>query len=252
MRTLIDQLAEDAVDLNGVIIPGDLIERRLGSHAFNLVVYNGGTEYQVSLLGTGTAIKFRGRSLLVATQHQLVGMARERVAMLTDDNEGVAITSGGYVRTDPSSESDAYDLIAFDFTEPCQKRPDLRKRFFDLRSMPPDLRGVTDSVVILTGCPTKDQTYDVEQNNHIGIARRHVLCHPTQDQPSDDALVRLRAIKPMPHDPDGMSGGSAFVIFDTPNGLKAHFAGIVVRGGLELFHIIRAGYVLAFLNRFYE
>ena len=62
----------------------------------------------------------------------------------------------------------------------------------------------------------------------------------------------ISASVPMPHDPDGMSGGSAFVIVDTPAGLTAYFAGIVVRGGLEFFHVIRAGYVLAFLNRFFK
>ena len=46
-----------------------------------------------------------------------------------------------------------------------------------------------------------------------------------------------------------MSGGSAFVIQWENGRLMAYFAGIIVRGGKELFQILKGGLVIAFLNR---
>jgi hypothetical protein len=45
-----------------------------------------------------------------------------------------------------------------------------------------------------------------------------------------------------------MSGGSAFVIQIEHGQPRAYFAGIILRGGEEFFTILKAGYVIAFLN----
>jgi len=101
--------------------------------------------------------------------------------------------------------------------------------------------------MLLAGYPSADQQYDIHENNHLGIARRHVVCLP-EAQPSDAALLTVKAQRPLDLHPDGMSGGSAFVIQWEDGKPSAYFAGIIVRGGTELFHILKAGFVIAFLN----
>lgn len=45
-----------------------------------------------------------------------------------------------------------------------------------------------------------------------------------------------------------MSGGPAFVVQLHHGSPKAFFAGLIVRGGTEHFHILKVGYVMEFLR----
>jgi hypothetical protein len=47
----------------------------------------------------------------------------------------------------------------------------------------------------------------------------------------DPALSCLRSNEPLGFDPDGMSGGSAFVVQVVDGEFRAYFAGLVVTGG---------------------
>lgn len=248
--SILENLCGLAVDVNGLIVPGQLIEGALSRHAFNLVVHLNHEVYKISLVGSGTAVRFRGREILLTTKHQLKGIDPQQVAMLTDDNN--IITSGGFRHYNGKSDSDAYDIVAFDFTAPCADRPELKKRFFDLRGgAPPSSLNVNVLAILLSGFPAVDQDYDVYEKNHIGLARRNITCEP-HEQPSDEALLRVRAVQPLEIDPDGMSGGSAFVIQLVDGQPRAYFGGIVVRGGREFFSILKPGFVIAFLDAIFD
>ncbi|PRD44391.1 hypothetical protein C5748_07375 [Phyllobacterium phragmitis] len=245
-KTVLSQFARLSVDVNGLTIPGRSIESVLARHAFNLVVNNDDEIFKVSLIGSATAVRFRGRDILLTTQHQLGGVDMSQVAMLTDSGSHI-ITSGGSRGYDPHPDSDAHDIVAFDFTEPCKDWPVLKKRFFELTRRPPDVPNDQVLAILLSGYPSDDQTYEVHENNHLGLARRHVACLP-HSQPSDQALLTVQAVRPLKEHPDGMSGGPAFVIQLEVGGPRAYFAGIILRGGRTYFHILKAGFVFEFLN----
>jgi hypothetical protein len=243
---IFDQFAGFGVNVNGLIVPGRSIEGVLARHAFNLVVNNHDETFKVSLIGSATAVRRCGREILLATHHQLRGIEPSQVSMLTDTGSHV-ITSGGYRGFLPHPETDANDIVALDFSEPCKDRPELRKRFFDLSKVPPEVSGSDVIAMLLSGYPADDQTYDIHENNHLGLTRRNVVCQP-HSQPRDDALLSLRVLRPLEKHPDGMSGGSAFVIRLEHGKPHAYFAGIIVRGGRDSFTILKAGVVCAFLD----
>ena len=248
--TILENLCGLAVDVNGLIIPGQLIEGVLSRHAFNLVVNRNHEVYKISLVGSGTAVRYRDREILLTTKHQVRGIDPRQVAMLTDDDN--IITSAGFRQYNVESDSDAYDIVAFDFTAPCADRPELKKRFFDLRGgAPPASLNVNVLAIVLSGFPVADQAYEVYEKNHIGLARRNITCEP-HEQPSDVALLRVRTVQPLEIDPDGMSGGSAFVIQLVDGQPRAYFGGIVVRGGREFFSILKPGFVVAFLDAVFD
>lgn len=245
---VLDQFAGHGVEVNGLIVPGRAIESTLARHALNLVVNNPDETFKVSLIGSATAVCRGGRQILLTTQHQLRGVEPTQVSMLTDSGSHI-ITSGGYRGFLPHPQTDAHDIVAFDFTEPCKDRPELKKHFFDLSKVPPDV-AVGDPAVIamlLSGYPATDQNYDVYENNHLGLVRRQVVCQP-HAQPSDNALLTVRVVRPLERYPDGMSGGSAFVIRLERGRPHAYFAGIIIRGGRDSFTIMRASVVRAFIN----
>jgi hypothetical protein len=241
--TIFDQFAGHGVDVNGLIVPGRAIEGVLARHAFNLVVNNNDETFKVSLVGSATAVRRGGREILLSTHHQLRGIEPSQVAMLTDNGSHV-ITSGGYrgFLAHPDTEAtDAHDIVAFDFTEPCKDRPELKKCFFELSRVPPEVQDSNVVAMLLSGYPADDQIYDIHENNHLGLARRNVVCQP-HSQSSDDAMLTLRVVRPLEKHPDGMSGGSAFVIRLEHGEPHAYFAGIIV------FTILKASVVCAFLD----
>jgi hypothetical protein len=244
--TIFDQFAGLSVDINGLIVPGRSIEGVLARHAFNLVVNNNDETYKVSLVGSATAVRRGGREILLSTHHQLRGIEPSQVSMLTDTGSHI-ITSGGYRGFLPHPQTDAHDIVAFDFTEPCKDRPELKKCFFDLSRVPPEVQGSDVIAMLLSGYPADDQIYDIYENNHLGLTRRNVVCQP-YSQPSDDALLSLRVVRPLEKHPDGMSGGSAFVIRLERGEPHAYFAGIIIRGGRKSFTILKAGVACAFID----
>lgn len=239
-------LTGQSVEINGVIIPGRSIEDRLVRHAFNLVVHNDDPVYRVSIIGSATAVRFRDRYILLCTNHQLDGFDPERVAMLLDDG-GLLVTSGGYRSPRITAETDACDLAAFDFTEPVLAHPSLSSRFFNIREVPPPTAQADIIGFVLAGFPSTTQDYDLEANNHLGTSRFRVLCLPDGFS-NDPALIRLRATTTINVNPDGMSGGSVFVIQVVEGRFHAYFAGIIARGGTEFFHVLDPGFVTNFLN----
>lgn len=250
-RMLLESFAALSVNVNGLIVPGRSIEQVLARHALNLVVMNDCETFKVSLFGSATAVKFLDRFILLCTGHQLKGVDPKRVSMLKDDGS-VLVTSGGVRHYQPSLDTDAYDIVAFDFTEPVAAHPDLKKRFFDLQEVPPEAPGSNVTAVLLAGYPSKEQLYDLGDNNRLGLTRRHVVCLPERRQPSDPVLLQLRVETPLSSSPDGMSGGSAFVILSSARELRAFFAGIVVRGGTHNFYVLKSGYVMAFLRGVFD
>lgn len=241
---VLDHLVQTSAWLNGILIPGQLIEGILSRHTFNVFVTTDDETFSVQIRGSGTAIRFNGLDLLICSQHQLAGVERQRVAMWADG--GTLLTSGGMGHFSPSPVTDANDLVVFNFTEPVAAYPELRPRFFNLTRRRPYNQEVVG--VVLVGCPTADQSYDVYDSNHIGLVRRTIVCRPDPVLPNDPATLRVIPNTPMTVDPDGMSGGSAYLVHIGPDGFELDFAGVIVQGNAERLTVIKAGVVLDFLD----
>jgi hypothetical protein len=242
---VLGHLAATSATLNGVVIPGRAIEATIARYAFNVFILTDYEAFPVILRGTGTAIRFEGRELFVCTQHQLSGIQLEKVGMMTEGG-GKLVTSGGTRYFTLSDQTDGNDLITFNFSEPVAANPQFRPRFFNL--MWPEHLDTEVVAYVVTGCATDDQHYDIEDNNHIGVARRSVVCRLSETQPQDPAMLSLDSQEPMRFNPDGMSGGSVFVVHRDQAGYWVDFAGIVAQGGNGIFRIIRAAFVHRFLK----
>ena len=170
----------------------------------------------------------------------------EDVSLLGRDGRNL-ITSSGVRHFNDESNPHYRDLAAFEFTEPCEAHPELRERFFDLREVPPTARKTDIVFAIVAGFPSEDQRYELEDKNHIGKFKRIVVCQP-DPATYDPALLCLRTTEPLGFDPDGMSGGSAFVVQVVDGEFRAYFAGLVATGGGDRFHIIKVGDIYRFLT----
>lgn len=243
---VLERMIGTSVSFNGLLIPASSLTAVLSRYVDNLFVWNDHQTYKVSLVGSAVPIRFYGRYFLLCTNHQLRGHKLENVSLLGRDGQNV-VTSAGVRQFNDENNQHYLDLAAFEFTEPCQAHPDLTERFFDLREMPPDARNTDIVFAVVTGFPSKDQKYELEEKNHIGKFKRIIIC---QFDPSsyDPALLCLRTSERFDFDPDGMSGGSAFIVQVVEGKFHAYFAGLVVTGGHDRFHIIKVGYIYRFLS----
>lgn len=244
-RSALERLVGTSVVFNSLLIPASTLPMALARYVENLFVWNDHETYKVSLVGSAVPIKFAQRYFLLCTNHQLRGCQPENVSLLGRDGK-MLITSSGVRHFNDESSPRYLDLAAFDFTEPCEAHEDLKERFFTLREVPPDAPATDIVFAVIAGFPSSDQQYELEEKNHIGKVKRIVVCHP---DPSlyDPALLCLRADEPLDFDPDGMSGGSAFVVQIVAGKFRAYFAGLVVTGGKDRFHIIKVGDICRFL-----
>jgi len=244
--SVLDRMAGTSVSFNGLLMPASTLTSVLARYVDNLCVWNDHQTYKVSLVGSAVPIRFSGRYFLLCTNHQLRGRELENVSLLTRDGQRI-VTSSGVRHFNDESNPHYLDLAAFEFTSPCDEHPDLKERFFFLREVPPDARNTDIVFAIVAGFPSKDQVYELEEKNHIGRFKRIVECQPDPSSP-DPALLCLRANKPLGFNPDGMSGGSAFVVQVVNGEFRAYFAGLVVTGGTDRFHIIKVGDIYRFLE----
>lgn len=245
-KMILDRVADLGIDVNGLVIPQKFIQYALSRYAINLFILNDHEIYKILLAGSATAIRYNGREYLITTQNELKGHEDwSQVAMSAGD--GTFITAAGARWYASRQDDDARDLVAFDFTEPCAAHPKLKRHFFDLTRMPPDTKNENIVLFVLAGFPFEGQTYDLHERNHIGVKKLQVVC-TLHSQPSDPALFCLQASEPLSLDPNGMSGGSAFVIQMTNERFHGYFAGVIMRGGQSNFYILKAGVVHGFLS----
>lgn len=242
---ILDQMVGTSVSFNGLLIPAGSLASALSRYVDNLFVWNDHQTYKVSLVGSAVPVKFSERYFLLCTNHQLRGNRPENVSLLGRDGQNLVTSAGMRCFSDESSPL-YLDLAAFEFTAPCEGHPDLKERFLDLRSVPPDARNTEITFAIVAGFPSQDQRYELEDKNHIGKFKRILVCKPDPSS-YDPALLCLRTDKPLDFDPDGMSGGSAFVVLTMGGEFRAYFAGIVVTAGRDRFHIIKVGHIHSFL-----
>lgn len=100
-------------------------------------------------------------------------------------------------------------------------------------------------------CSRVEQQYNVtEETRHIGLAQAKTICELASraDQPSDLTVLRFKSMSCLGYNPDGMSGGSAFVIRMQNGEAHANLAGIIVRAGVDDFYILKIGYILRVID----
>lgn len=246
VRSILDRLADTSVRFNGLIVPASTLPSVLSRYVDNLFVWNDHETYKVSLVGSAVAIKYFGRYFLLCTNHQLRGRQLEHVSLMSRDGRNI-FTSSGMRQFNNESSPHYLDLAAFEFTEPCEANPALMERFYDLHEVPPDTLNFNIVAAVVAGFPSGDQTYELEDKNHIGKLKRIITCE-VDPSAMDPSQLCLRTSEPLGFDPDGMSGGSAFVVQMVDGELRAYFAGIVVTGGQDRFHIIKVGLIERFLR----
>ncbi len=245
-RNILNQMVGTSASFNGLLIPAGSLASVLSRYVDNLFVWNDHQTYKLSLVGSAVPVKFSDRYFLLCTNHQLRGSRPEHVSLLGRDGQNL-VTSAGMRHFNDESNPLYLDLAAFEFTEPCEAHPDLKERFLDLRDVPPAARNVDIIFAVVAGFPSQDQKYELEEKNYIGKFKRTVVCLPDPSS-YDPALLCLRTDKPLDFDPDGMSGGSAFVVLEVDGEFRAYFAGLVVTAGRDRFHIIKVGHIRSFLT----
>lgn len=242
---VLDRILTRAVIFNGVLLPQRAMHGILIKYVDHLLELNDSEDWPFSLVGSGVPLSYQGRNLVVCCRHQLKGRDLARVGLFAETPKHI-VTSGRSIEFNRSGDSDLFDLALFDFTEPCAAGALHPARFHTLLAVPPDTPSDRIVFVLCVGFPYSDQRYELDAL-YFGSGRRVVVCQP-QRQSADPALLKVAATKPLEFNPDGMSGGSAFVCLENDGQLEIFFAGVISRGGRDGFHIIKAGHVRNFLD----
>ena len=250
-RSIIDDMRKMAVDHNGLIIPGRLIENMFAQYCVPLGYWTSFEQWPISIPGSATLIRYRGRYIMACTRHQLAGLSgTEDICVMLPNGPGQTrcITSGGTISfQDEMRDGDHHEIALFDFTEPAMAEPDLKPMFLDFRRQHPSIPASEVVGVITYGYPIEGRNMDYDAGN-LGLVKQKVVCR-YEGQGADDAVHIIRPVVPLTFNPDGISGGPAFTIIMAHAGFEIHLAGINVRGGRELIRVIKAGAVQLMMDR---
>jgi hypothetical protein len=255
--TALEKMLQHAVQLNNLLIPVKAVENAICNYAHTLFVWNHDETHPISPIGSCTAIHYRSKYFVLCTRHQLKaldGRNTEDIGLL--DKDGSDFCSSAVIRhwSAPLNEVELHDLVVLDFTEPCRARPDMKERFFNFESLQPDAPSDQIIAFVVSGYPTEKQDYGLTEG-HLGLHRAQVVCSlsPHGEQIKEDpTILRLAPIKPLKFDPNGMSGGSAFVIQFVGGNPHAYLSGIITRAGENSFYILEIGFIRKFIDKILE
>lgn len=250
-KPLMETILDTSARVGSLHVPAGSLQSHLGKFAYPLIVWTHDDVHKIRLLGSSIGLIHSGRPMLVCSKHQLNDCELSDVGLLLPDGSKLITSSG--VRTFQQGEhtqvSDAYDLAAFNFSDSTSEYPTLSKNFFKFQHLPPATANLNISAFIVVGFPSRDQKYELEEKNHLGIARR-ILTAELDSQPTDSALLRLRFAQPLEVDPDGLSGGPAFVVQYVDGEHHVFLGGMIVRSGKSHCYILKSGFLWRFLGSF--
>lgn len=253
-RLIDDSMRKMAVDHNGLIVPGRLVEDMFSTYCVPLGFWTGDAQWPVCIPGSATLIKYRGRYFMACTRHQLAALgSSEDICILLDAGPGQTrcITSSGTISFDDKmNDGDHNDIALFDFTEPAMAEPDLKPIFLDFRGQHHDVPSEEVIGLIAYGYPFEGRDIDYEGGN-LALLKQKVVCR-YHGQGADDAVHIIRPRVPLTFSPDGMSGGPAFAIVVENYAFSIHLAGINVRGSKELIRVVKAGAIQMMMDRFID
>lgn len=244
-------MLDTSAHVGSLIVPAGSLESYLGRFASQLTVWTHDDVYKISIPGSAIGLIHSGRTILVCSKHQLKDVELSDVSVLLPDGS-LAITSSGsrtFQLGQHITSSDAYDLAAFDFSEPACEFPAVSNNFFKFDCVPPDTPNTHIMAFVVAGYPTADQKYELGDKNHLGMVRRVLIAVP-DSQPADSALLKLKFIRHLDFDPDGLSGGPAFVIQFVDGKCRAYLGGMVLRAGKSHCYILKSGFLWDFLRSF--
>lgn len=250
-KPLLDTILETSARVGSLVIPANSLGSYVGRFASQLTVWNHDDVFKISIPGSATGLIHAGRSMLVCSRHQLRGVELSDVSIMLDDGINLVTSSGSRTFNDGdyTRESDAYDVAAFDFTKPAEEFPELTKSFFKFDRVPPDTPNTHIMAYVVAGYPSADQKYELEEKNHLGMVQRVRVALP-ESQPADHALLKLKFVRELDFDPDGLSGGPAFVVQLEHGECRVFLGGMVLRAGRSHCYILKSGFLWTFLSSF--
>lgn len=252
VRDIFDEMGKMTVDHNGLLIHGRLVENHFSQYCVPLVAWTGIEDYPVSMTGSASLIRYRGRSMMVTTRHQLKQAGDpEGICITLKDGPGRTrmISSGGVMLFNADmTDGDHHDIVILDFTEPAQHEIDIRSMFLDFRGQHPDVPAEMVAGAVSYGYPLDSSHIDYAKAD-MRLGRVRVVCR-YEGQGNDDALHIMKPVVPLNFNPNGMSGGPVFTVFIQDGRFKIHLAGINARAGRDRFYVIKAGAIQMMMNAF--
>lgn len=237
--------------VGSLILPARSLFSYLARFSSQLTIWSYHDVHRISIRGSAIGLIHNGRPMLVCSRHQTKDVDPRDVGIILPDGKYMISSSGfrSCIDSDDTRFSDAYDIAAFRFIEPANEYPEISRGFFRFDQIPPDTTNESIVAFVVSGYPSGDISYEVEERKHIGFVRRVRLAIP-DSQPTDSALLKLKFLQELDFDPDGLSGGPAFVVIMIDGDFHAFLGGMILRAGRTHLYVLKSGYIWMFLETF--
>ena len=249
-ENLFTHFSERSVRVGRVWIPGKQVEQTLARYAKLLFCLNHSVEHPYSLLGSATAIRWKGRCLLFCCHHQIRNYAPGDVVIPTDKEGKILISGSAVVWREPDGINfgeEYLDIRAMRFDPANYGVPNIELGFFDLYDGDCWKREL-DANLFLFGYPTSLRTVDYDKPS---IDVQQIVTSAKYVEASNaEGVHRIQMNRTKGFSSDGLSGGPVFHLAEDANGFFIGFVGVMLRGSdtSDVIHLIEAGQILKFFK----
>ncbi|MGR3343255.1 MAG: hypothetical protein ACU0DI_08555 [Paracoccaceae bacterium] len=222
------------------------MSKLLAKYSKNLVHNNRSTRHEISLIGSCSLVQYRGGCFALATKHQFKQHDRENAALLADyPNHYVTSCGWSDLSAANEGESDGWDLIAFNFTDPVKAGLISSHIFCPFFGSEFVRNGETVNWGIVYGHAFDDQTTHFRADqihgpvlSHIELLKREIVCEYVGNS-YEHSIFLMQAQHISNLNLNGFSGAPTFVLCGAPGDFSVKFGGMVLRAGNGNFHCLK-------------
>jgi len=230
VQNILGRVGRRAVRVGQMWVPIEQVPDFLARFSKQIFALNSDRDHPYSLLGTATAIRYRGRGVLFCCKHQIKGYDPDDIVIPTDKHGKILVGGTRFIPmpvNDQNRDEEFTDICAFVFDPSKYDVPNFEYGFYDFVERD-CWTGSVDSEFILLGYPTRLRNVDYDIPH---IALKQVTFRGRYSAASHAVgLHRLQMQRTAQFSTDGMSGGPVFHLGLRDDDHHIGLAGIVMRG----------------------
>jgi len=245
--SLLDRRLLTSIKVGNLLVPVEKASNLISFSAKALLHSNFGQRNELSFCGSSTLLRQDDRYWALASRHQCRGFSVENMVLSTG-NPGEYTTSNRVTWLGSSvnlSQSDEFDLVAFDFSEPVSAGVLDPSHF--VSGLNSNFLQTGDKVMamIVHGFRDEDQKISWDEDDELGprishfhSAKREIYCKYHGDS-FEDSMARLTPYDENLFEMNGLSGAPVYALVSSGLDFAFKFAGMVLRGGGGNIHLLK-------------
>ena len=237
--TLIENKLNYSASINGIIVPPNSYGKALCNFVDPAIFHNPGfEEFQISIRGSLTRCKNRGKYFALTTAHQCDSFGFEQLCIQNHLSRNI-VTSNKCIFAEGGKDAEStLDIRLFEFTDAVVSGALPKSGWFDISEWNPRYTNTDLEILISIGYPSEKNfvdygksKYEAQPQQVLGSLVRSEITGRNSFEPEGEKISN----------PDGFSGAPVFGVFLAEKTPKIFLIGILTNASKSRFNFTPMG-----------